>query len=343
MAIKEREGYWHLDIKIPGKPRIRRTTGIKVDGPKSRAKAQEIHDREKAELYDRVNSGTTLYEALVLWLRVNTRSEKEKSAIRVFKRIFPDKALCDLRGTDIHDALLYKSPATANRTLNIIRAALNLAHERGLCEEIKIPRRQVPKSKTRFLTPEEWQRLVGKLPGHVLSMAYFALATGLRLSNVNGLQWKNVSLKTRKAWVNPDEAKGGALIMIPLSEQAIEILNAQFGKHPDFVFTYKGRPIKSTKKAWKRALVNAGIDVVQRVSQNGPDKGKPYLTSTFRWHDLRHTWASWHIQAGTPLAALKELGAWKSLDMVMRYAHLTPEHLSQHVDAISANFPKEEM
>ena len=43
----------------------------------------------------------------------------------------------------------------------------------------------------------------------------------------------------------------------------------------------------------------------------------------FRWHDLRHTWASWHVQKGTPLVALQELGGWESAQMVRRYAHLS--------------------
>ena len=49
----------------------------------------------------------------------------------------------------------------------------------------------------------------------------------------------------------------------------------------------------------------------------------------FRFHDLRHTWASWHVQSGTPLAVLKELGGWASMDMVFRYAHLGESHLAE--------------
>ncbi len=50
----------------------------------------------------------------------------------------------------------------------------------------------------------------------------------------------------------------------------------------------------------------------------------------FRWHDLRHTWASWHVQAGTPLNVLQELGGWESVDMVRRYAHLAVDHLTEY-------------
>jgi len=58
-------------------------------------------------------------------------------------------------------------------------------------------------------------------------------------------------------------------------------------------------------KAWRNALKRADI-------------------ADFRWHDLRHTWASWMIQNGTPLYDLHEMGGWKSAAMVRRYAHLWP-------------------
>ena len=55
----------------------------------------------------------------------------------------------------------------------------------------------------------------------------------------------------------------------------------------------------------------------------------------FRWHDLRHSWASWHVQAGTPLHVLQELGGWESVEMVRRYAHLSSDHLAEYVDRMS--------
>jgi len=54
----------------------------------------------------------------------------------------------------------------------------------------------------------------------------------------------------------------------------------------------------------------------------------------FRFHDLRHTWASWHVMSGTSLQELMELGGWKSYEMVLRYAHLAPEHLSHAASRI---------
>ena len=57
---------------------------------------------------------------------------------------------------------------------------------------------------------------------------------------------------------------------------------------------------------------------------------------SFRWHDLRHTWASWHVQKGTPLHALQELGGWSDIRMVQKYAHLAPEHLAEYAERLSA-------
>jgi hypothetical protein len=56
--------------------------------------------------------------------------------------------------------------------------------------------------------------------------------------------------------------------------------------------------------------------------------GTSRFIEDFRFHDLRHTWASWHVQSGTSLPELMELGGWKSYEMVLRYAHLAPEKLS---------------
>ncbi len=95
------------------------------------------------------------------------------------------------------------------------------------------------------------------------------------------------------------------------------MIRDQIGKHEAYVFTYQGRPIKDANStAWKNALKKAGIE-------------------NFRWHDLRHTWASWHVQQGTPLAVLQELGGWENSDMVRRYAHLGKEHTANYANKLS--------
>jgi integrase len=166
---------------------------------------------------------------------------------------------------------------------------------------------------------EEAERLFAELPEHLRALATFSVETGLRKSNVTGVQWSQVDLRRRCAWIRPDQARGRRAIAVPLSEAAILVLREQVGKHPLCVFTYRGDPIKQlNSKAWRAAFERAGIE-------------------DFRWHDLRHTWASWHVQAGTPLHVLQELGGWESVEMVRRYAHLSSDHLVEYVDRISGS------
>jgi integrase len=95
------------------------------------------------------------------------------------------------------------------------------------------------------------------------------------------------------------------------------VLRERIGKHPTHAFSFRSKPVaQPNNSAWIKALKRAEID-------------------DFRWHDLRHTWASWHVQAGTPLHVLQELGGWESAEMVRRYAHLSSEHLAGYVAKFS--------
>ena len=98
---------------------------------------------------------------------------------------------------------------------------------------------------------------------------------------------------------------------VPLNEDAVEVLREQIGKSLTHCFTFRGERWgwQVSNSGWLTALKAAGI-------------------SDFRFHDLRHTWASWHRQAGTSCDELKELGGWKSREMVDRYAKYATEHLS---------------
>ena len=305
MSLYKRGSTWWIDIAHRGE-RIRQTTDTA-----DRQEAQRVHDELKAELWQQKRSGARLSDALKLWLTTHPRSEREKSAIRVFLRAYPDRPVSDITQDSINQAMADYGPANANRTLTIVKAALNLLRDSGeIASTPSIRKRKEPKGRIRYLTPEEWEKLDAQLPAHIQAPARFALSTGLRQANVLGLQWRDVDLKRRICWIHPDEAKAGQAISVPLNADAISAIKSQLGKHAEWVFTYAGRRIGSPKKAWGSAIERAGI-------------------TDFTWHDLRHTGASWHVMNGTPLAVLKELGGWSSMEMVMRYAHLAPTHVAQ--------------
>lgn len=202
--------------------------------------------------------------------------------------------------------------------LEILRAILNRAHkEWGWLETMPIIRmRKVENRRIRWLTKEEAARLLKELPPHLKDMAAFTLATGLRESNVTQLKWSQINLDNGHALIHPEESKTNRAIPVPLNKKAKAIISAQKGNNPVYVFTYQGEPVtRCNNHAWKKALLRAGI-------------------VDFRWHDLRHTWASWHVQSGTALHELQQLGGWSNYEMVLRYVHLSSAHLKVAAERI---------
>src|SRR5574338_294598 len=118
-----------------------------------------------------------------------------------------------------------------------------------------------PKRRVRFLTRQQAQRLLAELPEHLADMAAFSLATGLRRSNVTGLQWSQVDLVRRLAWIHPDQAKARKAIAVPLNAEAVMIIRKRIGRHSTHVFSFRGRPIRQgSTKAWYQAQQRAGIE-----------------------------------------------------------------------------------
>ena len=331
MSLYKRSETWWVCFTSPRGKRIRRSAGTT-----DRQAATEFHDRLKAETWRVEQLGErpvhTWAEAAVQWLKEKAHkasSEKDKEILR-----WVDSWLGGLKLTDITRDLLVQigdakaaesSPATANRYLALIRSVLRRARDEWEWVD-RIPKIHffaVRNKRVRWISREEAERLLAQLPPHQAAMARFALATGLRQRNVCRLEWSQVDLKKRLAWIHPDQAKARKAIGVPLNEEAMSVLRAQLGQHEDFVFTYEGEPVMQVNtKAWRAAVRAAGL-------------------KDFRWHDLRHTWASWHVQAGTPLNVVQELGGWESAEMVRRYAHLGATHLLEHAERIVAETQKQ--
>ena len=326
MALYKRGKKWWVRFTSPSGQQIRRSTGT---GDKKRA--QEYHDRLKAQYWDVERLGTkpnrTWEQAVVRWA-------KEKSYKASWRNDKTHLRWLDqhLRGVELNaitrdriDRIIQArvkegvKNSTVNRMLEVLRAILRKAANEWewIDRAPAITMLNEPKRRIRWITREEAERLLEELPEHLRAMAHFALATGLRQRNVTALAWSQVDLKKRRAWVHPDQAKARKAIAVPLNAEAMVVLRQQQGEHLTRVFTYQGRPVKNANtKAWKKALKRAGI-------------------TNFRWHDLRHTWASWHVQLGTPLNVLQELGGWESVEMVRRYAHLAADHLMEYADRLA--------
>ena len=164
-------------------------------------------------------------------------------------------------------------------------------------------------------------------------MAAFALATGLRESNIRLLTWQQVDMARAVAWYEADEMKAGRTHSVPLNNDALAALAGQQGMHKRWVFPVprwekKQHPDDTPRQVWDSPTGKISNHAWRKACERA---GVPWL----RFHDLRHTWASWHVQRGTPLPVLQELGGWASLAMVQRYAHLGVSHVAAWAGNVS--------
>lgn len=328
MGVFKRGDVWWIDFTTPDGRRIRESSGIR-----DRDKALELHDRMKVRYWEEQRLGVkpdrSWKDAAVRWVKETGHKRSHDKDIAKLRWL--DRYLGHLMLSQVSRELIDRigevkakesSPANANRYLALIRSILRRARDdwEWMDHIPKVRLYREAKRRVRWITREQAAVLLKELPLHLREMAQFSLSTGLRQRNVSFLRWDQIDMARKVAWMHADETKAGRAIAVPLNEDALEVLRCRLGQHERYVFTYQGKPVeRCTTKAWKRACERAGIE-------------------DFRWHDLRHTWASWHVQSGTSLQELMELGSWATYEMVMRYAHLAADHLRTAACRIDGTF-----
>lgn len=338
--LRKRNGIWHIDLPRRHGSRFRKSTGTA-----DREAAQELHDVTAAGLWREEKLGElqrTWNDAVVDWVDAHGRHKKsfETDRLRLVwlsthlkgqqlasidgDTIARIKMECLAESIDARKPDRRRARSTVNRFLAALSVVLHHAHTRAWIPAVPhIPYFAEPKGRIRWIATDQARALLRELPSHLNRMARFALATGLRKSNVITLTWSQVDIDRAVAWVEPEDAKAGKALAVPLNADALQVLQECTGLHKTRVFTYKQidppkrpghfkpRPVAGIGIAFNKACARAGID-------------------NFTWHDLRHTWASWHVMNGTPVEVLQRLGGWADLKMVMRYAHLSPGHLAHY-------------
>ncbi|AMU96594.1 hypothetical protein AOA14_18510 [Sphingopyxis terrae subsp. terrae NBRC 15098] len=325
MALWKRAETYYVDITSPDGSRIKHTTGTA-----DREKAKEYHDKLKAQLWDlarlKQKPKRSWDEAALRWLKEKAHKKSYRDdvqRIRWFTGHLRGKTL-DQIDRSLVDGLVTRHIHGTDRTKDLYVALIRAIFRRAMREWEWID--AVPAFKTysvggkvrvRWITEEQAETLLKELPAHQREVVVFALATGLRQGNVLDLTWDRVNLARRIATIEHGDTKNGEALGVPLNDLAAAVLMRQQGKHESHVFTFRGNPLRSANtRAWRKALRRAEI-------------------TNFRWHDLRHTWASWLRQNDVPTWVLQELGGWKSESMVRRYAHLSVKHLQPYADQLT--------
>lgn len=155
-------------------------------------------------------------------------------------------------------------------------------------------------------------------PDHLHPIVLLALHTGLRRGELFNLRWTDVDLTAKRLTVQGTTAKTGQTRHVPLNAEAVRVLTLWSPMPSGLVFPAddtRETPLTDVKTAWLKLLKDAGI------------KG-------FRFHDLRHTFASRLVQAGVDLNIVRELLGHTSMTMTLRYAHLRPQQAADAVELL---------
>jgi integrase len=208
-------------------------------------------------------------------------------------------------------------PSTVNRDLQCLRRMFNLAIVWRYASENPVKFVKFFREKggrVRYLTRDEFGRLLQHCPEALKPVITVAVHTGMRQGELLALRWADVDLENGFASVN--DPKNATPRKVPLNHTARELLcRLKNVARNDKVFCEEnGESYASRTVQWqsRRAMKDAKIE-------------------NFRFHDLRHTCASWLAMAGVPLLAIKEILGHKDIRMTLRYAHLAPD---QRVDAV---------
>jgi len=297
------------------------------------------------------------------WVKEHRKAgEKTLAHIsRCFIKPFADKPL-----TEITPALLDqwrtqrlksgRSIETVNRDIATLKAAISKAVLWGLIESHPLEKLKLLKSdrsiKVRFLSATEEKRLREaaiarearikaerdsanqwrkersyeqfldltkyEFGDHLRPMILLSINTGLRRGELFSLRWENVSFDHAMLTIDGANAKSGKTRHIPLNSEAKHVLKSWREQTPEFEFVFQnkyGKQFDNAKKSWAALLKDANI-------------------KNFRWHDMRHHFASKLVMAGVDLNTVRELLGHSDMSMTLRYAHLAPEHKANAVEKL---------
>jgi len=311
--------YWHLRGTVFGVAVAESTK----TADKKQAEVFRVH--REAEIFKRKTGGAkataTFLEAAVMFMD----NGGESRFLEPLLRHFGETLLTNIGQAEVEQCAkkLYPkgAPGTIDRQVfSPVSAVLTHAAKRKLCDKPMFERPKLPKGRVRWLTFAEADRLIAPCAPHLAPIVTFMFYTGARVGEVLSLDWHEVDLE--KAHATFLDTKNGDNRGTPLHPRVLAVLSALEHRMGKVFLTDDKRPyaLKANaggqlKSAFKGACRRAGID-------------------NFHPHDCRHTWATWHYKANRSLTDLMSLGGWRSVAMVMRYAHVNVDDLSAGVNRL---------
>lgn len=275
-----------------------------------------------------------LAQKYIVYARVNKASStvrKDRSRFVLLCRIFGDRSLTDIEAFDIE---WYKQqrrsqvkPASVNRELALLKHMFHKAIDWGYLSHNPLKTVKLfkePHGRIRYLTDDERERLLGECQHSKSSMLYpvvlTALYTGMRKGELQSLTWNDVDFNAKVPIITVRQTKTNEPRHIPISKHLMPSARTLRNRHPDSFYVFS-KPDGSPYGNWRKAFSNAC--------------SRAYVED-FRFHDLRHTFASYLGMAGYNAFVIKALLGHKTLAMSARYTHIADSQLQMAVDRIGA-------
>ncbi len=342
MGVYTRKGgkIWYIRFKDPSGKIVRESTE-----QESKKTAQGILRKRRTEIaegkyLDRQERPEMTFKELAEWFWEHHGQYKKangyKAILDRFTKYFGSRPIQTITPELINEfrqgRLEDVSERTVNRDVQILKCMFNRIIEfKRWGKVIDNPVRYIKLTKERnerirYLEPKQIEALLNKASDRLKPILVTALHTGMRRGEILSLRWEHVNLKTGTLYVA--ESKSGEGRHIPISSKlkgTFQELPSRFRK--GYVFpsylpsrragaeTDSQRPYTDLKTGFSKALTAAKI-------------------SDFRFHDLRHTFASQLVMNGADLNTVRELLGHKSLKMTLRYAHLSPGHKQEAIRLI---------
>ncbi|HTY22282.1 MAG TPA: tyrosine-type recombinase/integrase, partial [Desulfomonilaceae bacterium] len=272
--------------------------------------------------YSRANKGKATYERDLRCLNQHLSLWANESLDRITPKMCEDFKISRIKVV---------KPGTVNRDLHILKAFFNKAVEWGYLESSPakgVKPMKLNKAMERFLSQEEANYLLCACKEsdnpHLYAIVSVALHTGMRLGEVLGLQWEDVDFKRGRIQVasratRPTKTRESR--SVPMNHSLAEVLRRHPRRldTPYLFYNQKGEPFEDVDNWFRKVRRRMRI---------------PH----FRFHDLRHTFASTLIMAGVDIRTVAELLGHKDISMTMRYSHLAPDHMRKAVEVLDGHY-----
>lgn len=329
---------WYLDCRIDGQryvSRLGKNISRSVAGELASVKRaaflkQEVGIRKRRDCpFEKAKA------AFLDWAKTNKRPRTVRVYTQQIKQLaesFKGKTLAQISIFDVErhkrNRVEQGARVTVNREIAVLKNLYNKAKAWELYEGDNpaqgVKMLKEPKRRLRFLEPQEEAKLIEVSPAWLGHLIAIGCNTGLRIgAEFLPLQWSSVDLARGTVTVEAAYSKNGESRTVPLNSRAKEAFQALYvmRRGPFVLSKPDGKPFKDIDAAFKKARKAAGLD-----------------GTGVTIHTMRHTFASHLIMEGVDMITVQQYGGWSDLEMVRRYAHLSPHHKIKAIEKIAESF-----